>query len=159
MWMRQTVFFNVAYRDLSDHNKWRHWVGAEYKRTMLFRNTVLNCQAPRVICFAPPSQTGRPLELFFYKKKGSGLWLPKAARRRSSKHVYKSTTFRQERLMGEIGCQRPHSTKLVDIHLEIFVESALDVCIYLWGTQWRHGSPLYCLLFNADQTLHRRDTT
>ena len=153
MWMRQTVLFKVAYRDLSDRNKWRHWVGAEYKQTMLFCNTVLNCQAPRVICFALPSRTGRPLELFFYKKKGSGLWLPKELK--TCLHEYH---LPQEQLMGEIGCQRPHLTKLVDIHSEIFAESVSDVCIYLRGTQWRHGSSLYCLLFKADQTLWR-DTT
>ena len=34
--------------------------------------------------------------------------------------------------MGEIGCRRPHSTKLVDIRSEIFVESALDLCAFIY---------------------------
>ena len=146
MWMRQTVFFKVAYRELPDRNKWRHWAGAEYRRTTLFHTTVSNWQALRVICFALPSQTGRPLGLFFISRKGpwSGVLPPKAARRRSSKHVYESDFFRRsskhvyeseflkEWLMGEIGCRRPHSTKLVDISSEIFIESASNLCAFFY---------------------------
>ena len=43
--------------------------------------------------------------------------------RRSSKYVYESTTFHKEGLMGDIECQKPHSIKLVDIHLQICIES------------------------------------
>ena len=69
MWMRQTVLFKASYRELPDRNKWRHC--AEYRRTTLFRTSVSNWQAPRVICFTLLSQTGRPLGLFFYQKKGA----------------------------------------------------------------------------------------
>ena len=36
--------------------------------------------------------------------------------------------------MGEIGCRRPHSTKLVDICSEIHVESASDLCAFIYET-------------------------
>ena len=34
--------------------------------------------------------------------------------------------------MGEIGCRRAHSTKLVDICSEIFVESASNLCAFFY---------------------------
>ena len=50
--MRQAVFLKLAYRELPDRNKWRHWV--------------LNTD--ELHCFALPSRTGRPLGLFFFKE-------------------------------------------------------------------------------------------
>ena len=82
-------------------------LGAEYKRTTLFRTTVSYWQAPRVI---------------FYKRKGP--------RPGSSKAVYKSTAFCKKGLMGEIGCRRPHSTKLGNILSEIFIESVSNLCAF-----------------------------
>ena len=37
-----------------------------------------------------------------------------------------------KRLMGAIGCRRPHLTKLVDICSEIFVESAPNLCAFIY---------------------------
>ena len=102
-------------------------IGCRIQTNSLFHTTILNWQALRVI---------------FYKKKGllapcqrhrSRVWLPKGARQRSSKHVYKSTAFSKE-LMGEMGCQRQHSTKLVDIHSEIFIESVSNLCAFIYAT-------------------------
>ena len=51
-------------------------------------------------------------------RRGSGVWPPKEL-----KYVYESTAFHKEGSMGEIEFRRPHSIKLADIHLKIFIES------------------------------------
>ena len=86
-------------------------LGAGYRWTTLLHTTVSNWQAPRV---------------FFIRKR---VWSIKP---RSSKHVYESTDFRNERLMGEIGCWRPHLTKLVDTCLEIFIQSMSNQCAFIY---------------------------
>ena len=123
------VFFKVMYWELPDRNKWRHWVPNTNK----------------LHYFVLPSQTGRPLELFFIRRVQS--LATEGGRMEELKACLWEYRLPQREINGKSRVPKAafdqtgwHS--FGDIR-RIHVES---VCFYLWCTQWRHlyGSSRYC---------------
>ena len=79
-------------------------------------------------CLALLSHTGRLLGFVFISFKGAlGPRGPESGRRRISKPVYEITAILKEGLMGEIGCRRPYSIKLANIHIRDIHQIHIDI--------------------------------